>query len=268
MKKILSILLTVCICISVGVILTSCEHDHSYQTEWSKDATHHWHACEDESCNEVSDKAKHTWGDREKTDVEGVSKLTCTVCGYSITENVQSKDEENDDGRDSQSKDTVTKDEWNNMIAESNFDNITFAYNATFISGYNDEGPHTGLFKLDGNKLDMDGEVTTDTETITSLRSWYIASALAIVNNFDKFEYDEANDCYKAKEKVVYNVTVMEYEATITAENVLVELDDNMNIAKITCKMTQAFKEDNVDKTYVLNVDFTFSEYGTTVVGN
>ena len=72
MKKLVSLLLTVCMCLSVVVMLTACddeeqtptndeqtsaageeqtsaageEHTHTYKTEWTTDATHHWHACE------------------------------------------------------------------------------------------------------------------------------------------------------------------------------------------------------------------------------
>ena len=53
--------------------------------------------------------------------------------------------------------------------------------------------------------------------------------------------------------------------AKITAENIVVELDANMNIYKISCKMTQEFEMDGL-QAYVLNVTFTFTNYGTTVI--
>lgn len=73
MKKLLSLLLAICMCLSVGVMLTACDkkHTHTYKTEWANDTTHHWHECKDENCTEVSDKAEHTV-------VNGV----CSVCGY------------------------------------------------------------------------------------------------------------------------------------------------------------------------------------------
>ncbi|MBE6701986.1 MAG: hypothetical protein E7585_01035 [Ruminococcaceae bacterium] len=61
MKKLVSLLLAICMCFSVGVMLTACGHEHTYQTEWSKDATHHWHACTDETCAEQLDKAEHAY---------------------------------------------------------------------------------------------------------------------------------------------------------------------------------------------------------------
>ncbi len=102
MKKLVSLLLAVCMCLSVGVMLTACgdkEHTHTYKTEWSKDATHHWHACEGEDCTEVSDKAEHTWNDGEITteataEADGVKTFTCAVCGQTKTETVSITDDE------------------------------------------------------------------------------------------------------------------------------------------------------------------------------
>ncbi len=69
MKKLVSLLLAVCIGLSVCVMLTSCGHEHTYKTEWSSDQTYHWHACEGNDCTEASDKAEHTFDN-------GI----CTVC--------------------------------------------------------------------------------------------------------------------------------------------------------------------------------------------
>ena len=77
----------------VGIILASCGHEHTYATEWSKDATHHWHAATCEHTEEVADKAEHAWNEGEVTteatiDAEGVMTYTCSECGqtYEIHE--------------------------------------------------------------------------------------------------------------------------------------------------------------------------------------
>ncbi len=264
MKKIIAILLAVCLYLPVGIILTSCDgsQSHTFKTAWEKDPTHHWHACEQEGCTEVSDKAEHTWNDGmlitpATETAKGLKVLTCTVCKLTKMVEVAYVPEVG-----------VTEEVWNSAIQISNFDNVTFAMTATFTSGASGgEGPHTSLYKLDGNKLEMEGEITTDAEIISSLKNWYIGTAIAIVNNFDAFEYVEAEDCYRTTESISYVTTVMGIEATITATNVSVELDESMNIASITCNMTQAFTEGGNDKLYVLDVEFNFSDYGTTVVG-
>ena len=72
-------------------------HTHVAETEWSKDETHHWHAC---SCGSsdaeaIFDKAEHTWGEGVVTTeptytAVGVKTYTCTVegCGQTKTESV------------------------------------------------------------------------------------------------------------------------------------------------------------------------------------
>ncbi len=77
----------------VGIILASCGHEHTYATEWSKDATHHWHAATCEHAEEVADKAEHAWNEGEVTteatiDAEGVMTYTCSECGQTKTESI------------------------------------------------------------------------------------------------------------------------------------------------------------------------------------
>lgn len=64
---------------------------HNYSSDWSYDETYHWHACSDEGCSEVEDKAAHTFGSAVITTEataksEGVQTYTCSVCGYEKTE--------------------------------------------------------------------------------------------------------------------------------------------------------------------------------------
>ena len=95
MKKnsvILTILLVVCVIFCV----TGCKdpelaHKHTFSDSWSKDGTYHWHVATCEHTTEVSDKAKHTFGDWKVTkepteEAEGSKERTCTVCGYKATE--------------------------------------------------------------------------------------------------------------------------------------------------------------------------------------
>ena len=70
------------------------EHVHTYSTEWTTNATHHWHASTCEHTEEKSDYAEHSWnGGQVTTDptmtTDGVKTYTCTVCGAQKTEPVQ-----------------------------------------------------------------------------------------------------------------------------------------------------------------------------------
>ncbi len=126
MKKIGSLLMALCVCLFIGVTFTACNlpflpllssHSHAYATEWSHNATHHWHACTGEGCTDVSDKAEHTWNAGEITppataDANATKTFTCTTCGATKTESAPFVT-------------TVTEEEWlTNML----IDNFTLTY--------------------------------------------------------------------------------------------------------------------------------------------
>lgn len=71
-------------------IVKNSDHVHAAGegAEWVKDADYHWHVCGNANCNEIIDKAEHTWvADESKTDVPstetvaGVHYVKCSVCG-------------------------------------------------------------------------------------------------------------------------------------------------------------------------------------------
>ena len=66
-------------------------HTHTFSSDWSKDATNHWHAASCAHTSEKSDIASHTYGDwitinPATEDSDGSKKQTCSICGY---ENIQ-----------------------------------------------------------------------------------------------------------------------------------------------------------------------------------
>ncbi len=84
MKRILSIILTLCMCLTLGAALTACDfgttdpgHTHTYETVWSYNDTHHWYACIDEDCSKTSKKAEHS-----------IVSGTCSVCGQNTVNNI------------------------------------------------------------------------------------------------------------------------------------------------------------------------------------
>lgn len=162
----------------------------------------------------------------------------------------------------------VDEEAWLDATKDTNFQNVTFDMRCSARGTEIPDNAEVFSAKLNPDKVEIDGVVQTDELTITSLRSWYVESSLAILDNFDNFEYDAENDCFVSKTDIVYNVTVMGYDAKITASNVSVSLDDNMNIAKIVCDMDQEFIDDNNEpEKFELYVEFKFYDYGTTVVG-
>ena len=62
-------------------------HVHTYSEDWTKDATHHWHAATCGHTTELSGKAAHSFGDWTVTkaatkEAEGSKERVCTVCNY------------------------------------------------------------------------------------------------------------------------------------------------------------------------------------------
>ena len=71
-KRILSFIASFAV-LSSALLLTACGHDHTFATEWSKDATHHWHAATCEHTEEKSDYAEH---------VDENNDGVCDVCQH------------------------------------------------------------------------------------------------------------------------------------------------------------------------------------------
>ena len=109
MKKILCVALVLAMCMTLGVSLTACGHEHEWGTEWISDEISHWHTCTSEGCTEVGDKAEHSWDVGEITTkpsatADGVKTFKCTVCNKAKIEPVKSKTD-------------VTATEWENALA-------------------------------------------------------------------------------------------------------------------------------------------------------
>lgn len=111
MKKILSLLLTLCLFVAMITTITSCnipfenkqeqeqeqeqgqeqkqEHVHKVSKNWVTDEACHWHACDD--CTEKFDKEEHQWNvgvivKPATEDTNGVVNYTCTVCSLTKAE--------------------------------------------------------------------------------------------------------------------------------------------------------------------------------------
>lgn len=56
--------------------LRSGEHQHSFSSDWSRDAVYHWHAANCEHRNEIDGKERHTFNGENR----------CTVCNYLLRE--------------------------------------------------------------------------------------------------------------------------------------------------------------------------------------
>ena len=62
--KILSIVLACVIgagAVCAVVLPIALRHEHEFSAEWTKDENYHWHKCNGEKCDEISDKAAHVF---------------------------------------------------------------------------------------------------------------------------------------------------------------------------------------------------------------
>ena len=100
MKKI-SLILTILLVTVMIFCVTGCKdpepaHEHTFADEWTTDKTYHWHAATCEHTTEVSDKAKHTFGDwtvtKEATCTEeGIKTGVCEVCKKEVIKKIDAK---------------------------------------------------------------------------------------------------------------------------------------------------------------------------------
>ena len=247
-------------------ILTSCEegHIHEFSKEWNKNEEYHYHQCMGKDCLEVADKEKHIWNEGEITteatkEEMGEKTYTSTVCNATKGEKIEF--------------DGMTEEKWNNIVKLSSFDNVTFELDAIGIEGVSST---SSIVKIAGNKCLIDDEIGHEVE-INNVKELFIKTMLMLVNNFSDFTYDEENDLFVANKTISYvleNMMIADVDGNntsigdviITAENAKVELDENMKIYKITCHMTQDFYMYNMPQKFVIDVKFTFTDYGTTVV--
>lgn len=75
-KKFSGLALTVVLALAFTGCPGNVEKEHSFSEEWTKDATHHWHAATCEHSEEVDGKTAHEFGEWSE------GKRVCSVCGY------------------------------------------------------------------------------------------------------------------------------------------------------------------------------------------
>ena len=247
MKKILTIViaaLTVVMCFA----LVSCGHECEFKSEWSKDATHHWHDCTDEKCELVSDKAEHTWNEGVVTtpateSAEGVKTFTCTVCGQTKTEPVAFTG--------------LTETEWNAAFGIGNFSNFYMNEVAnTIMPGMSMEV--VTEYKFTANKAYMkmtmlgesQEETVTDQITVDAYREQILTLFDGLVTYAD-YDYDAETKTYKANKAI----NIPDLDET---DNVTLKFDDTGRIIEIT------YSINDVDMGGIIaDVEYTMTvEYG------
>lgn len=84
MRKTVSLLLALMLCLPLA--LAACGHSHKWDSAWSHDRDHHWHACTEKDCDEYVGIEAHSFDAGVVTTPatrgeSGIKRHTCTVCG-------------------------------------------------------------------------------------------------------------------------------------------------------------------------------------------
>ena len=254
MKKILSVLVALSMLCSLGVMLASCAHECEFSDAWSKDATHHWHACTSEKCELVADKGEHTWDDGEITteatqETNGVKTFACTVCGETKTEPVLFTG--------------MTEAAWNAALANDVFEN--FKYNDVVTistSGFTMDTETTYKFTATDAwvKMTMMGQSEEDYAPDTATANELRAEVLEIIETltpYEKFKYDADTKTYKA------NAPIRIDDLDASTPNVTLTFADG-KLVKIEYVIT--FMESGMQMEATSTT--TLSEYGTVSFAN
>ena len=208
MKKILSVILALSMCLTLGVLLTACGHEHTWDEVWDTDETSHWHICTGEDCTEVSDKGAHEWDAGEITSepsatADGVKTFKCKVCGDAKKEPVKAKTD-------------VTAAEWETAlkIAAENF-SWTIEME---VAGAGSKTEMTQVVKRNGNYFQA--------TTIVNIPATEDTPASEKVDNI-----------YYAKEGDKYYMYT-----TVEEENVKEEIDADAYNAALDTELAEMFK--------------------------
>ena len=197
------------------------------------------------------------------------SLIACNEDVYTPDDDDDDEEEIADTNQSNQS-DLFNDQKWNNLLNKDKFQNVTVLCESIFLSGYSDydedEPVQTNLIKVNGEQCSLNGEIPDDPNTIVSVRSVFVDLALDLIGNFEAFTYNKETNTFIANRTLTGTATVSGYTAAITCESVRVTLDEDNALAKITCKMTQDIEAGEESTVFVLDVTFTYSNYGTTVV--
>lgn len=257
-KRVLTLILSAILCLSTVLALTSCG-SHTFKNEWEKDATHHWHACEDADCTEVSDKAEHTFDDGKETTfatdkANGVKTYTCTVCKQTKTEPTTFNG--------------VNITQYGMAVDATTLENVTVEIKIT-----SENQTKTGELMLNMNEYSLTGNILEgdisgeDADTAAALRDRYLFFAVV----------DQATGVNKLTHKdLVYNAAAKNYTTsddftmTVTDEEhgtVTVYTSIVITISGTQIQTVEAeFETDHDGEITEGKIKLTLSDYNTTEV--
>ncbi len=158
---------------------------------------------------------------------------------------------------------------WAGLSDAEKFNNFTFTMNAKFLSGYEDADPegHTEFYRIDGDWVSENRDVAVQSPgTIKSVKELMLKIVFDTIKDHTKYETVESG-AFKSNESISFDLDVSlgmsNYTAKITSENVEIKTKDGY-LTYFKCKMTQDITVEDDRECFVLDVEFIFSDYGTT----
>lgn len=276
MKKIVTLLLTLALCVSACASLASCakknestEHtpasEHTYLSVWSTNATHHWHACSAKGCDQIKDKSEHTWDEgriiAEPTPAKsGEIKYTCTECERTKVEPIPFAG--------------FTADSWAKMIAKDNFSNVTILQSYTIKTFSGDEllstTDYNSTIKFTADKATEVGTSVIGDEVRETNFSYageernecladFHTLFSCFAGDFSKFKYADG--------KMTAENFSVDYDGDVLdVESVSISFTSSGKIERLICVFTSDFNEGEGSHTVHNQSQLIFTEYGTTVI--
>ena len=253
MKKITTMLLAVCLLLSLGSTLTSCMHKCTF-TNYQSNENSHWLVCDGEDCEETSGLADHVWDTENAVivaptqEADGTKTFTCTACGKEKVETIAFTG--------------LSEEDWNAVFAESAFENFTYTEDATVET--------TGLtvtskviYRVTADafcvSMEMMGQTQEETYTgsdrTTMMEAFF--DSLDALFAYEDYEYDAETKSYR-----------FVGEASITSSGTVVDVES----ATIVLKDGKIFSYEYEGTatasgiTMTASSSVTFSDYGTTVI--
>lgn len=278
MKRLLSLMLLICLCFTLVLSFTACdllegeannndetenkgngndtpapnEHKHEASTTWTKDDTHHWHICTPD-CTEKLDKAEHTWNDGAITtpatkDQSGVKEFTCTICGQTKTESVEFDVWASYFDYESIKNATVTSvqtDVTNDIVTNTNIkiDGDRWERLVADFS-YNNQYYETCIVYFDGEKTYLDGEESDCPVFKDAFFSFIDFSTKGdLFTETEKGRYEIGENTYKLYGFTVSDVVIIIENDTVTSISMALSMGNTL-----------------------LTLEYRFFDFGTTVI--
>lgn len=188
--------------LSLSVLAACNNNKHEFSSDWKFDETNHWHECTTKNHTDTTEKAPHEFKEEvtKQADygVEGEKTFTCTVCGYSYTQDIDAVD----------AKDNEIK------LAEGKMLDKTYdgkVVDTTDKFSFNGDGAVTVMFKVTG--------AADDTYTADAPKN--AGEYTVKVSVKDTAEWKAATQTFDfaiAKKELTGATTTKEYDGNATIE--------------------------------------------------